>query len=367
MAARGRLRVGIDVTPLLGQRTGIGVYVENLVRELAVNDDLALSAGAFSVRRRGALRTLPAGVRAVHRPVPARLLHRAWMRGGVPSAEVVLGRQDIVHGTNYVLPPPRNAAGVVNVHDLSFVHYPGLVNAASLSYRELVPRALSKAAAVLLLTQAMADEVAAQYRVPAERLHVTHLGVDASWLTADQLPRPAGFPTDYLLAVGTLEPRKGLDVLLGAYRTLLADDADMPPLVLVGPAGWGPELDHSGLQHDRVILPGYADSGTVKALVAHARVLAYPSRYEGFGLPPLEALAVGTPVVASDLPAIREVVGAHVRLVPRDDPDELAAALAAVLDAPPDIAAREAARAHARQFTWARTAERTAEVYRLIS
>ena len=367
MTAGRSLRIGIDATPLLGHRTGIGIYVENLLRELAVTDDLALAAGAFSVRRRNALHSLPSGVRVVHRPVPARLLHRAWLRGDVPSAEAVLGRQDVVHGTNYVLPPPRRAAGVVNVHDLSFVYYPELVNAASLSYRELVPRALSRAAAVLLLTQAMADEVAAEYAVPADRLHVTHLGVDSSWLAAAGSPRPAGYPVDYLLAVGTLEPRKGLDVLLRAYRTLLADDAELPPLVLVGPSGWGPALDHSGLPRDRVILPGYADPATVKALVANARVLAYPSRYEGFGLPPLEALAAGTPVVASDLAAIREVLGPHACLVPPDDPDALAGALAAVLAAPPPAAARDAAREHARQFTWAETAARTARVYRLVS
>jgi glycosyltransferase involved in cell wall biosynthesis len=360
-AAR-RLRIGVDVTPLLGRRTGIGRYVENLIVELAAIDSIELRAAAFSLRGRSALASLPAAVHTVHRPAPARLLNRAWMRGDLPPAEWLTGRVDVVHGTNFVLPPPRSAAGVVTVHDLSFLHYRDLVEAPSLAYRELVPRALARAAAVLTPSQAVADELIEAYRLSPDTVRVTPLGVDQAWLSA--APRqPPGIPTDYLLAVGTLEPRKGLDVLIAAYRILLAEEPQTPPLVLVGPAGWGPELDTSGIARRQIVLPGYLQLSELRGLVAGARALVFPSRYEGFGLPPLEALAAGTPVVASDIPAVREVVGSHARLVPVDDIDALADALRTTLTAPPSSADRTSARSHASTFTWRRCAELTATAY----
>lgn len=362
--AKTPLRVALDGTPLLGVRTGIGRYVEHLVGELAtMPDDVAVRVAAFSLRGRRVLRLLPAGVRVAHRPVPARLLHRAWTRRGLPPAEWFTGRADVVHGTNFVLPPSLRAAGVVTVHDLTFLRYPELVDAASLAYRELVPQAVRAAVRVLTPTRAVADELIEAYRLPAEKVCATPLGVDPSWFDAAPA-RPPGIPSAYLLAVGMLQPRKGLDVLLAAYRILIAEDPAVPPLVIVGSPGWGAGLDRTGLSPDRLVLPGYVDARTLRGLVAGAAVLAFPSRYEGFGLPPLEALATNTPVVASDVPAVREVLGRHASLVPPGDPDALAAGLRRVLTEPPDGRAREAARQHARAFTWRRCAEITLAAYR---
>ena len=359
------LRVALDGTPLLGVRTGIGRYVEHLVSELAGTDGVQVRVTAFSVRGRSALRTLPTAVRAVHRPVPARLLHLAWLRADRPAAEWLTGRVDVVHGTNFVLPPPRHAAGVVTVHDLAFLHYPQWVDDASQRYRELVPRAIRQAAAVVTPTQAVAGELAEAYGVAERKLRVTPLGVDSTWFDATPA-QPAGVPAEYLLAVGTREPRKGLAVLLDAYRALLADLPDVPPLVLAGPAGWGPQLDTADLR-DRVILPGYVDAATLRGLIAGAAVLAFPSRYEGFGLPPLEALAAGTPVVASDLPVLREVLADHARFAPPGDAGALAAALRDTLERPPSVECRDAARSHARRFTWHRCAALTADAYREVA
>jgi glycosyltransferase involved in cell wall biosynthesis len=314
------------------------------------------------MRGRRSVRSLPAGVRLAHRPVPARLLHRAWLHGW-PPAEWFTGSVDVIHGTNFVLPPPRRAAGVVTVHDLTFLRYSELVDAASLAYRELVPQAIRAAARVLTPTRAVADELIEAYRLPAERVCATPLGVDSSWFHAEPA-RPPGVPAAYVLAVGTLQPRKGLDVLLAAYRALIVEDPGVPPLVLVGPPGWGGGLDQTELPPGRLVLPGYVDAPMLRGLVAGAAVLAFPSRYEGFGLPPLEALAAATPVVASDLPAVREVLGRHASLVPPDDPDALAAALHRVLAEPPDAGARAEARQHARAFTWRRCAELTLAAYR---
>jgi glycosyltransferase involved in cell wall biosynthesis len=355
------IRVAVDATPLLGARTGIGQYVAHLLRQLALDPTAQVRAAAFSLRGRSGLRDLPAGVSIVHRPLPARLLHQAWRRRDWPSAESVVGRVDVMHGTNFTLPPPRRAAGIVTVHDLAYVRYPDLVSAASLEYRELVPRALTRAAAVLTPTQAVATELVDTYSISPDRIRVTPMGVDDAWFSATAT-QPPGLPEQYLLAVGTQEPRKGLDVLLSAYR-LLVDEIDAPPLLIAGGTGWGPALDTARLTRDQVITLGYVDRPRLRGLVAGASLLAFPSLYEGFGLPPLEAMASGTPVVATDIAAIREVVGSHARLVPPHDVPALAAALQDILTRPPSASQRAAARDRAASFTWRRCCEATVAAY----
>jgi glycosyltransferase involved in cell wall biosynthesis len=404
-AGRRRLRVGVDATPLLGARTGVGHYVQHLLAALAgtrlepasahpapdsrpaeppgpagasglAGTGLAgtsglaeLRATAFTWRGQADLAgALPAGATTAGRRAPARLLQALWARAGVPPVELLAGPGlDVFHGTNFVLPPLRRARGVVTVHDLAYLHLPGTVNAASLRYRDLVPRSVRRAAVVVVPSQATAQAVGEAYAVPADRLVVTPLGVQPEWFAAR--PPDAGWlaarglPPEYLLAVGTLEPRKGLDVLVAAYRLLLAEHPDAPPLVLVGGAGWGDQPSLAALPAGRLVLTGYVGAADLVGVVAGARLLAFPSRYEGFGLPPLEAMAAGVPVVASDLPAVREVTGGLARLVPPADADALAGALAAELAGPAGGRQRDAARARAATMTWARCAELTLRAY----
>ena len=361
------MRIALDATPLLGVRTGVGRYVEQLLRALAAGGD-GLVATAFTLRGAGRLpAAVPAGVAVRHRPVPARVLRELWARAELPPVEWLAGRADVFHGTNFVLPPVRRTAGVVTVHDLSYLRTPETVAADSLRYRALVPRSLRRAAVVCTPSAAVADEVRAEYGLPADRVAVTPLGVDESWLATE--PPAAGWlaarglPERYLLFVGSLEPRKGLPALLSAYRELRATDSGVPPLVLAGPPGWGPALDRTGLLPGSVLAPGYLDAPALRGAVAGAACLAFPSVYEGFGLPPLEALACGTPVVASDLPVTREVLGAQATLVPVGDTAALAAALATALSGDGGPAARAARRAHAATFTWARCAATTRSAY----
>jgi glycosyltransferase involved in cell wall biosynthesis len=326
-------------------------------------------ATAFSLRGRAQLpAVVPAGVATRARPAPARLLREAWARTELFDAELFCGRVDVFHGTNFVLPPLRHAAGVVSVHDLSYLRYPETVHANSLRYRELVPRSVRRAAAVCVLTSAMGEEIAAEYAIPADRIHVTAPGVDEAWFAAAPLSAPEraaiGVPQRYLLAVGTLEPRKNLGHLIAAYRELRFSDPDTPPLVLAGQKGWGPELEAAGLPEGSLILPGYLADAQLRGLVAGAACLAYPTLYEGFGLPPVEALACGVPVIASDLPVIREVLGEAATLVPATDLDALSDALRVTLARQPSDAGREAGRAQARRWTWRGCAEATMAAYR---
>jgi glycosyltransferase involved in cell wall biosynthesis len=279
------------------------------------------------------------------------------------------GPVDLFHATNFVLPPVGRSTGVVTVHDLSYLRTRKTVDAASLAYRELVPRSIRRAAVVLTPSQAVADEVTAEYGTDPARVLATPLGVapgwldarrpDAAWLTA------RGLPGDYVVAVGTLEPRKGLQTLVDAFDHLLRSDPAAPHLVLVGPQGWGAALDLSRLPAGKVHLTGFLGDEELRQVVAGSRGLVFPSLYEGFGLPPLEALACGRPVVVSDIPVMHEVIAEHGTFVPVGDVPALAEAIARL---PREDEGREAAaarRRHASSFTWTRCIERTRAAYAL--
>lgn len=363
------LRITVDATPLLGTRTGVGRYVDRLVHALADDPAVELTLTAFTARGAGALPTVaPSGVRVRHRPVPARALQALWSHLPFPPVELLAGRCDVVHGTNFVLPPAARAAGVVTVHDLAYVRHPETVSPASLRYRSLVPRAVRRAALVLCPSRATAQDVAAHYRLPPERVLATPLGVDPQWADPPELTAAArhrlGLPERYLLFVGTREPRKQLPALLAAHAAARSQDADVPPLVLAGPAGWGA----AARLPPGVVLAGWLDDDDdLRAVVGAAQALVLFSRYEGFGLPLLEALAGGTPVVASDLPVHREVTGGHARLVPVEDVDALAQALLETSLAGPDDDAARQRRDWAARWTWQECARRTVAAYRLAA
>lgn len=329
----------------------------------SADDDVSVTA--FTLRGAGGLTAVvPDGASVHSRPVPARALRAAWSRTDWPPVRWLAGRSDVFHGTNFVLPPTGRAGGVVTVHDLTYLRHPDTVDRASAAYRELVPRSIARAGQVVVPSAAVAAEIRDTYGLADDRLTVTPLGVDVSWFgtTAPTAAErsAAGLPDDYLLAVGTIEPRKGLPRLLEAYGRLRAADADVPRLVLVGPQGWGEALALDRLPRGSVVLTGFLEDDALRRAVAGARALVFPSLYEGFGLPPLEALACGVPVVATDLPVTREVLGSQARFVTSDD--DLAAALAEAVAGtlPGDPDGR---REHARRFTWSRCAALTRGAY----
>ncbi|MFI2754622.1 glycosyltransferase family 4 protein [Cellulomonas sp. P22] len=359
--------ITLDATPLLGRRTGIGRYVDHLLTELPAavgRRGLDAQVRVTTWTARGArLVDLPAGVHQVGRRISARLLRECWRRTQFPPIEALVGPTDVFHGTNFVSPPTRRAREVVTIHDLTYALHADTVSPASLQYRELVPRALARGALVVTPTEVVADAVRTYYSLPAERVVAVPHGVEDAWFDATA-PEPAwlrsnGLPDDYVVFVGSLDPRKNLPRLLEAHARLRADSPGTPDLVLAGPAGREASLQGRPGVH----LTGWLEDDDLRRLVAGSRALVLPSTDEGFGLPVLEALAAGRPVVVSDIPVLHEVAGPHAFAAAPDDSDALADALRRATEAPDDAPAREHRQAWAREFTWARCADRTLETY----
>jgi glycosyltransferase involved in cell wall biosynthesis len=373
------LRLALDATPLLGPRAGIGVFTAALVDRLATRPDLAVTAYGASWRGRGQLAgALGVGVTTTRRPMAARPLRAVWSRLDAPPIDWWTGPADVVHGTNYVTPPARRGVELASVHDLTVLHHPELCTADTLAYPALVRRALRRGAHIHADSAFVAAEIREAFDLGEDRVHVVPLGVsdlgpgpvevaralvspDGNAPDATELPR-------YVLALGTAEPRKDLPGLVAAFDAVAAHDPDLW-LVLAGGDGWGTEqltqAIRTATHRGRIRrLARHVSDVERSALLRSAAVLAYPSRYEGFGLPPLEAMSVGTPVVATRAGSLPEVLGDAAHLCAAGDRDGLAAALTAVLDDGghrADLAAR--GRARAATFSWDRCVDELCSLY----
>ena len=365
------IRVAIDGTPLLGARTGIGEVVSGLATALGARTDLEVTAYALTWRGRHDLEgEVPPGVRAATSPIPARFVRAAWMHTDHPRIERWTGPLDVVHATNYVAPPTHGAA-VVSVYDLTFVRFPELCTPDALQYPTLLRRALARGASVHTTSDFVAAEVAAEFSLAPDRIIRVYPGVPTtSGGDAARGRATAGFDR-YVLSLGTIEPRKNLPGLVHAFDAVAGSDPDVG-LVVAGAPGWGAdqyaETVARARHGDRIRTLGYVPSAIRSDLLAGAAVLAYPSRYEGFGFPPLEAMAAGVPVVATRAGAIPEVVGDAALLVDVDDADELAGALLDVLS---DDERRRTlvtlGHARVQDFSWSAAAAELAEFYERLA
>jgi glycosyltransferase involved in cell wall biosynthesis len=377
-AAPPRLRVALDATPLLGFRTGVGVFCHGALEALGVRPDLDVRAFAVSWRRQHAITEhLPAGVTAPQRPMPARPLHAVWTHAAVPPLEWFIGPVDVVHGTNFVVPPTRRAGAVVSVHDLTPFHHPELANRATLAFPGLIRRAVRRGAWVHTDSAFVAAEVVEAVGADPSRVRVVHPGVpplsplDAheAGLLVDHL-LPAG-TTRFVLSLGTAEPRKDLPGLVRAFDAVASRHGDIA-LVLAGPPGWGEDALVTSIATAgaaaRIVQAGWVAADVRAALLARATVLAYPSLYEGFGFPPLEAMSLGVPVVATRAGSLPEVLGDGALLVDVGDHEGLAGALEQVLE---DDAVRrrlvDAGTARAATYSWERCGDGLEQLYRDVA
>lgn len=358
-----QLRVAVDATSLYDVRTGVGRFTQEVLTEAGRRPDLDVSAFAITARGRGRLSDLvPAGVHAAEQrmPLPARPLRTMWCRGDHPRIDGLIGRPQVVHGPNFVVPPTK-AGAVVTIHDLTYLRFPEMCTRDVLQYRQLVPRALGRGALVHTVSEFVRQEVLDQYRIDPDRVVAIHNGATRGEVGDAGAGRADVGAERYLLALGTVEPRKDLPGLVRAFAGVAAVDPDVR-LVIAGADGWGAEALTEAIRvaahRDRVVRTGWIADSRRADLLAGAVALVQPSAYEGFGLPVLEAMAAGTPVVATDVGAIPEVAGGAARLVPGGDPDALGQALLAVTgdeDLQGDLRRRGLERAT--QFSWATCVE----------
>ncbi len=361
-----RTRVAIDVGPVQGARTGVGLAVDRLIEALtALDDGPELLPYVLSFRSRPG-----PGVRRL--PYPAALAHRAWCRASWPPADRFLAPAELVHGTNYVVPPSR-LPRLVTVYDCWFLEHPAEVHPDVRRAGEVLRRAVRKGAVVHATSHATAAKVGEL--LATDRIEVIHLGSppavpEVEPRSGDRGPggrHPGQGP--FVLSIGTVERRKNVPALVAAFDLARRSQTDLE-LVIAGASG-----DDTAAV-DRAI--GRLDSASADAvhrvgrigdddkawLLRHAAALAYPSLDEGFGFPLLEAMSAGTPVVASTAGSIPEVVGTAGLLVDPDDVEGLAAALLRAAFDPPTRARLVAAGyARLKQFTWSTTAARLDDLY----
>jgi glycosyltransferase involved in cell wall biosynthesis len=280
---------------------------------------------------------------------------------------------DLVHGPVFVGPLLAFCPTVITIHDLSFFRFPDLFRPANRLYLKLVTRLSARRARRLIAVSShAAAETTRLLGVPLERIDVVYHGVDPAFrpLPVEQIAefrQRQGLPERFVLFVGTLEPRKNLTRLVEAFSRIRADENVW--LALVGARGWlcddlFARIDALGIK-DRIIFPGYVMNGELPLWYNAASLLAYPSVYEGFGLPVLEAQACGTPVITSEISSLPEAAGDGALMVDPYDVEALATGMGRLLG---DTQLREElqarGRAHAARFSWPRTAADTAAVYR---
>jgi glycosyltransferase involved in cell wall biosynthesis len=331
------LEVTHDVSSLLAGATGVARYGTMLASHLQ-----ALGVEVHRIAFGRASFAPPTGTR--HWPIPLRIVHGAWRRG-IPLGTRPL-RGELLHTLDLVVPPSDKPV-VATVHDLLALERPDLHPDRSVRQQEAQLRSLARATVVLVNSHATRESLLA-HGVPDRKIVVTHLGVE-SVSERDEAARSAA----EVLYVGEPNRRKGFDVLAAAFAS--------------APKG-SFQVTHAGRASDAaagIRSLGHVSDPELQRLYRTATVLCFPSRAEGFGLPVLEAMSAGLPVVASDIPAVREVAGQAAVLVPPDEPDALREALLELLRDPGRRAVlAEAGRRRARQFSWRTMAEVTLTGYR---
>ncbi|MDX6692870.1 MAG: hypothetical protein QOF02_473 [Blastocatellia bacterium] len=368
------MRIGLDGLPLSEPKTGVGHYTFELARALAIAappDEFELISPRPFWPASAGEESLPPNLHLVE--AQAGLLNRRWFLFGLPRY-IRQQRLALFHGTNYEAPLRKVCPTVLTIHDLSLLLLPETHEAARVRRaRRRFPLMCRAATLIVTPTESVRREVCAHLSIESNRVvavpeaaRSVFRPVDATEAQATR--RRLGIEEDFLLFVGTLEPRKNLPTLLRAFREALAQTKTPLQLVIAGKKGWLTEdlfaqAGAAGLA-GRVVFTGYLPDEDLRSLYSSCRAFVYPSLSEGFGLPPLEAMACGAACVVSRLPSITEVVGDAALTVAPEDEKELARAVVSLLN-DENLRRRvaDAGKLRAALFSWERTARLMREVY----
>jgi glycosyltransferase involved in cell wall biosynthesis len=358
------VRILIDYRPALRQRSGVGEYIHRLTEALVAitggRDEVALFASSWKDRLpTDAIR----GAATVDSRVPARVLTNLWHRAEWPPVELLAGPWDVVHSSRPTLVPSRSAASILTIHDLDFLDHPERAQAEYRGdYGRLVQRHAQEADHIIVISAYTAGEVQSRLGVPQSRMTVCRPGAPR-WTPRERPPMEP-----YVLFVGTLEPRKNVGLLLEAYGRLIARGVSMPRLLLAGRAVEESQPWLEALERPPLVgvatHAGYIADEAREGLYKGAAMLVLPSFNEGFGLPVLEAMTAGVPVVAANRGALPEVLGDAGLLIEPDDVEGLADAMLQVVTKP-GLAEALGSRGprRARQFDWVSSAHALREAY----
>ncbi len=354
---------------------GIHQHIVGLAGALAERDDVDLHVLASAKQLPEALRigtwlhSIPS---FTSRPAP-RIL---WEQLALPLS-LLRKPVDLVHCPAYAVPLGSPVPAVVTIHDLSFFRMPEVMPGNRATYLRWATRLSAiRSAAIIAVSDFTRTEIVDILRVDESKVFVVPNGVDPSFKPCDGAEEAAresvvDLPGEYIFSLGTIEPRKNLGVLLSAYAELRRRDQSAPALVIAGAPGWGRSDLHDSIRalglDQFVTVTGHVDQGVLPLLYAGATLFAFPSRYEGFGLPVLESMACGTPVISSDASSMPEVIGDAGIMLDPDDVREWANGIELLLDdgaRRQELAQRGLERAEG--FSWDRAAELTRAVYRRV-
>lgn len=353
------MRIAFDVSPLSHPLLGIGNYLRGSLAglaEAAAGEHEIVAFAPTSLRGpariRAALEGIGVELRTWRLPY-SHALRTAWSMAGRPAAERLLGRFDVLHFSDWMYPPQRAGVRATTIHDLVPLHFPEWVTPRTRAMHTRKYRNAAATCDVVFCNSAFtARDVTETLGVPAERVRVARPA-------PKDVFRPEGDAADlgapYVLTVATLEPRKNLQALVAAHRLLGSELL----LAVAGAEGWG---EQPALRDPRIRRLGYVSDEELARLYRGAAAVVYPSRFEGFGMPIVEAMACGAPVVASAHPSLDEASGQAALRADPDDPAALAAAIERALAERERLAA--AGREHARTFTWRAVGEAFLAGYR---
>jgi glycosyltransferase involved in cell wall biosynthesis len=383
-------KVIIDVTPIDSQPSGVGLYVFNLVEALSKLEytesfelGLAYQPGLKNWLK-GKLNfpdNLQLYPNIYQIPIPVRLsnLFLDYLPQIFPHyLQPILGKPNVFHGTNYTVYPYKNIQKVITIYDLSFIRYPEYTNSVVQQYTKRLIKCLEWTDLIITISESSKQDIINYLKVPAEKIFVTPLAsqYNANFLSSLDLDKEVDninydFSKPYLLFVSTIEPRKNINAIISAFNFLKQKYKVEHQLVLIGKKGWNYEPIFTAIQNspckDEIHHLDYLSNELVALFYSKADVFLYPSHYEGFGLPVLEAMTLGTPVITSNTSSIPEVTGDAAILIDPNDYMQLAEAILQVIS---DSQLRQnlinKGKIRADLFSWERTAKETLKAYKSI-
>lgn len=367
------MRIGIDARLVYYSRAGIGQYIMRLAKALA---DLEASQDEFILLQSRKDPTQVVNGRNFSRVSLWTPSHH-WAEQTALRLEIGRLRLDLLHSPDFIPPFQRNCKSVITVHDLAFLLYPHFLTKEAARYYGQIDQAVRYTDHIIAVSESTRQDTIKLLGVPERKITVIHEAANPIYQPMDsdeahrQVTEIYGIDQEYLLFVSTIEPRKNLPGLLQAYRKLVDDYKRPERLVLAGSRGWLSEEVYDMVEtlrlDDHVRFLGRVPSEHLVYLYNAARLLVHPSFYEGFGLPPLEAMTCGTPTIVSNVSALPEVVGDAAILINPHDIDGLTVAMWRVLtdgDLRASLIAKGLKRA--KMFSWKRAARETLDVYHRV-